>query len=165
MRSWNHGKEVFYETDRNAFTTTSAGLLGTNRQLKYETEAVLVIEPLKFKMDIGVMQGRSLWPTWSCIPVKRKVVDIVEATYQGRGPGKPCFARWRGGDGGPPPFVWWFYSILEQFVDRGVVQPHHERNQSDFTGISNIPRQPAVLVRQLHLKFVDSDHSYVYREA
>ena len=36
----------------------------------------------------------------------------------------------KGGDGGPPPYVWMFYGILERFLQKGpVISPHDQDDE------------------------------------
>lgn len=165
LRSWER-TAVWYETDPKAYVTSAHGLLGANKQLYQETTTLLTKSPTVYKIDVGLMQGRMLWPTWTSLTRKTNNVDLIEATIQARGPGKPCLECWRHGNAAPPRFVWWFYSLLERFYRYGVQGPPKDskpaRNALDIDWSSEDQQSQKSLhvIRVLDLNCIEPDESY-----
>ena len=96
------------------------------------------------------MQGRQLWPTWTSLPSGQRVVDAIEVKVRVAGPGRLSQNRFYGGNGGPAPWVWWFYSVLEHFLIEGIASPEVCNTRGAARG--NIPR---MAVRVLDLDIID----------
>lgn len=86
-------RDLWFEAGSGNYITTAYGLMATNKQLYHETTPILQKVPIIYKVDIGFVEGRMLWPTWTSLPKKTDVVDVIQAKMQPRGPGKPCFSK------------------------------------------------------------------------
>lgn len=126
MNGWFFGKGVHCETDPHAYRPNVSAILAVNHQMRNDAKSVADSIPLVYKLDLAIMQGRLLWPTWTCLPTARSTVDEIQVKIHTTGPGMPCGSILRGGCGGPPLWYWWFYTMLEHFFIIGVVPQKEE---------------------------------------
>lgn len=161
MGSW-YTTGVWYETDPDAYVTSAYGLLGANKQLNQETIILLTKSPTTYKIDVGLMQGRMLWPTWTLLSQKTTDIDLIEATFQARGPGKPCCRSWHDGSGSEQEFRSWFLWMLEHLYKFGIWGPlrpptidtaDKQRNQWQR-------QAPAHTIKVLDLNCIEPDEPY-----
>lgn len=112
-----HGSHVKYPPPFNRIANIPTLLV--NRQLHDETTAAIELLPTKqYVLDVMLVELEYLWPTWLSIPDLASTVDRVHTTFRidPTGTKKEGF---RGGDGGPPPITWAFYSLLAGFLKFG----------------------------------------------
>lgn len=98
--------------------TTEFPTLLANRQLHDETlEAIgrLSKKPT-YVLDIMLVKGASLWPTWLSVPALWNSIDKVHATFRIDTSSRNTMRGFRGGDGSPPKIAWSFYGVLERFL-------------------------------------------------
>lgn len=138
------------ETDSNVYKPNALTLMLVCQQMRNETQSLLDKGPQILKLDLAIMRGRELWSTWTSLPTAQRVVDIVEVRVRVAGPGPLSQNKFRGCSGGPPPWVWWFYNVLEHFIMEGIVSP--EVCSDSGTKAEGIPM---MAVRILDLDVVD----------
>lgn len=111
--------------------------------------------PLVYKLDLAIMQGLTMWPTWTSLPIRCSTIDVVEVKTRAAGPELPCVDILRRRDGGPPDWIWWFYTMVEHFFTIGVV-PHQVKYG---TGASSFriknDRKQKIAVKVLDIDIVD----------
>lgn len=151
MRGSHGAKSVYCETDREAYRSTASKIRLINRQFKQEVESLTRTMSVTYKLDLAIMQGRQLWPTWTSIPVYRSTIDVIKAKIHVAGSGKPCTRVLRGGDAGPPFLFWMLYCMLEHYFLIGIV-PAEIR--SPGAGVTS-DRKQIMAVRTLDLDFVE----------
>lgn len=97
-----------------------------NHQLCKETLALIDIHPLKYTylLDIMVVNGICLYPTWMSVPTLTNIVDKVHTSIRIDPTAAKEYHGFTLGCGGPPTLTWSFHNILERFVNVGpVVNP------------------------------------------
>jgi hypothetical protein len=112
---------VFLETDKHLYVPNAFHLLGVNHQLRAETELILRGKELAYKLDLAIMPGTRLWPTWTCIPAYAKTVDIVEITIRRAGPDFSCIGMFTRSRSSEDSFVYMFLDMLYHFLILGAV--------------------------------------------
>ncbi|KAF4636657.1 hypothetical protein G7Y89_g1422 [Cudoniella acicularis] len=115
---------VKYPTRMNRTETIPTLLV--NRQLHDETLSAIDLLPTKhtYILDILLVGGSSLWPTWISVPALTNLVDTVSAAVRIDHTGKITYRTFEAGDGSPPSITWTFYRILDRFLRVGpVVNP------------------------------------------
>jgi hypothetical protein len=124
-KSKNRGAGVFYTNDLGRFRLFPTLLV--SHQLHAKTLAAIDRLPTKhsYRLDIAVVNGDQLWPTWLSIPALTTQIDHVYATI------RTCelINHLRDADdffvGGflsgyeRPKAAWAFYDLLEQFLTVG----------------------------------------------
>lgn len=126
---WSAGCRVLYQKD-----TQFQGIptLAINRQLRRETLDIMSLMQLPslrfYKLDVMIVEERTLWPTWLYIPTTTSRVEEVRSTFRIMGAAGGRRSGYDGGDGGPPVIVWAFFNLLERFLQVGPVsrqnKPH-----------------------------------------
>lgn len=159
LRGW--GSKVPIRCDPNStFNIPKASSLSlTNKQLKAEVKLLFRSQnskPLVYKLDLALMQGRELWPTWTQLPMKATTVDEVSVQIRLAGPGPPCSRGFCYGDGGPPPYVWYFYEMLERFFSEGPEDPNLVNTESNASSAKRATPAQKIATHILDLDFVDS---------
>lgn len=101
----------------------STSLQLVNRQFHDEIRHVLsrIAHP-RYDLDVMVIHEWDFWPTWTNVPVWRKLADEVNVTFRLFGHcALPEWLRSIRGDGGAPGMEWCFYALLERFLVLGPV--------------------------------------------
>ena len=120
-------KNVQWKRDTDIVKLGRTRILPTllvNRQLYSETLTAVHRLPSKhsYKIDVMIVDGFQLWPTWLSLPSPTRYIDNVHATlrtfdldilnaYRGTG--------WSTSIGGPPPIAWCFFDLLDRFLKVG----------------------------------------------
>ncbi|RDL37966.1 uncharacterized protein BP5553_05399 [Venustampulla echinocandica] len=102
--------------------TKEFSTLLVNRQLHDETLAAIDLLSRKptYILDIMVVDGRSLWPTWLSVPALSKSVDIVYSTLRiDTTSSDMTMSGFQRGSGGFPLITLSFYGVLERFLRVG----------------------------------------------
>ena len=103
-------------------------ILGVSKQLRAETFEVMkhhkLPGPRDYRLDVMLINGEDLWPTWLYVPCLTTRVESLVATLRDVGPTGGRYGRgFRGGDGGPPWIVWGFHNLLIRFLETGPMGP------------------------------------------
>jgi hypothetical protein len=103
-----------------------------SRQLHDETLAAIDILPSKhtYDLDILLVNGIMLYPTWLSIPTLTNVVDKIHTSIRIDLTAARQYHGFRLGCGGPPTLVWSFLAILNRFLSVGPVG--HPENPDGF---------------------------------
>ncbi|KAA8646809.1 hypothetical protein EYZ11_008593 [Aspergillus tanneri] len=124
-KAWSFGpNNTLYDTSQqDDLAGTSSALLRTSWQIHEETKGILdrMARPC-YLLDVMIVHGLELWPTWLSVPVLRTHLDEVRVTFRIFG---HCISR-EGmrstlGDGGHNGPEWCFYALLERFLVHGPV--------------------------------------------
>ncbi|KAF4629525.1 hypothetical protein G7Y89_g8621 [Cudoniella acicularis] len=97
-----------------------------NRQLHEETLTAIARLSTKhtYILDIMLVDGYFLWPTWLSVPTLSSMVDKVHTSIRNDHTSKRVYSGFAGGSGGPPIVVWPLLGILDRFLRVGpVVNP------------------------------------------
>ncbi|PVH69447.1 hypothetical protein DL98DRAFT_598658 [Cadophora sp. DSE1049] len=105
--------------------------LKVNKQLRDETLAVMQHLKLpgarSYRLDVMLIDGEELWPTWLYVPCLTTRVEELVATLRDFGPSSHRYGRgFRNGDGGPPWMIWCFQSLLIRFLEAGPSGPQEK---------------------------------------
>lgn len=103
--------------------TESIPTLLVNRQLRDETLAAIDILPSKYTYDLDILlvDGKFLYPTWLSIPALTNVVDRLHTSIRIDLTAARQYQGFRLGCGGPPILVWSFLAILNRFLSVGPI--------------------------------------------
>lgn len=95
-----------------------------NHQLYAETKHVLArfSHALTYHLDLVLLNEVDVLPTWLCIPALSNKVETLIVTVRIFGTFKDRRYPFVAGDGGPPPIVWCFYDLLENFLCHGSLK-------------------------------------------
>ena len=108
--------------------------------------------PFDYHLDVMLINGADLWPTWLYAPCLTTRVESLVATLRDLGPADGRYGRgFRGGDGGPPWIVWSFHNLLIRFLEAGPMGPQDrsiDRGVSVRTIVLDIrtPDVPSVMI-------------------
>ncbi|KZW01828.1 hypothetical protein EXIGLDRAFT_829748 [Exidia glandulosa HHB12029] len=133
---------VFLE--RSLHPPNADGLLCTNRQLAYETHAIIKRLNPEYKLDLLLVDEAQLWPTWTCLPVSAHFIDRVHVSIASIG--EPASGAWLWSYRGPPKCMWAMYFLLELYLVRGFTYHHLD--------VDRHPGRP-IVVRNIILDFKD----------
>lgn len=167
-------RDLWFEAGSRNYITTAYGLMATNKQLYHETTPILQKATIIYKVDIGFMQGRMLWPTWTSLPKKTDVVDVIQATVQLRGSGKPCFSGFNMNrvcrDFATQEESWRQHMLFESLLPFIAQGPQRDRdNENWFEGEialwthDSMPNPPPcpIVVKVLDIDFIEPDECYL----
>lgn len=115
-----HGNKVDYETDPEVWRSNASKIRAANRQFEEEVGNLIRSCSLTYKLDLAIMQGLRLWPTWTSIPAYRSTIDRVEVKIHLAGSGAPCMRILRAGDASIASLFWMLYSVLEHSFTIGI---------------------------------------------
>jgi len=112
--------------------TESIPTLLVSRQIHDETLAAINILPSKhtYQLDIMLVDGLILYPTWLSIPTLTSVVDKVHTSIRIDLTAARAYHGFRLGCGGPPTLVWSYLAILNRYLSFGPIG--HPTNTSGF---------------------------------
>lgn len=155
-RGWGDGRTTLCTPNPSHYVPKASNLLRTNRQLKSETESLLrKSQSLVYKLDLAIMQGYELWPTWTSIPSKARIVDEVCVKIRVAGPGPLCFRALQPGNAAPPHIVWWFYNMLERFLVEGPSNPDSATQAASQDLAPRATLRQKIAAHALDLDFID----------
>lgn len=111
--------------------------LAINRQFRRETLFVVTLMQLpslrSYKLDVMIVEERTLWPTWLYVPTTTSRVEEVRAPFRIMGAAEGRRSGYDGGDGGPPVMIWAFFNLLERFLQVGPVSSRQNRHHDKVT--------------------------------
>lgn len=149
------GGSGLYLEEQSAYTPNAGGLLLANKQLRSETQSALerLDLDLAHELDVKLVDERFIAPTWTFIPIPTRHFKHVRAVFQSVGVWQqpPTLSKfkmaypWAYGCGGPPAYVWQFYSILRHFLTYGVDVPRPTTTPDSIS------------VENLELDFIDPE--------
>ncbi|KZW01811.1 hypothetical protein EXIGLDRAFT_829742 [Exidia glandulosa HHB12029] len=133
---------VFLE--RSLHPPNADGLLCTNRQLAYETRAIIQRLNPEYKLDLLLVDEAQLWPTWTCLPVSAHFIDRVHVSTASTG--EPASGAWVWSYRAPPKRMWAMYFLLELYLVLGFTYHHLDVDRHS---------QRSIVVRNIFLDFND----------
>ncbi|KAH8685366.1 hypothetical protein BGZ60DRAFT_395034 [Tricladium varicosporioides] len=139
---WYPDKGVKYVTRMNRIEAIPTLLV--NSQLYAETMAAIKTLPTKhiYQLDILIVGGSELWPTWVSVPALTNRVDKVYTTFRIDHTGELRYRLFTLGCGGPPSIVWSLLSLLDRFLNVGpVINPVHKASGDISVNILEIDVQ------------------------
>ncbi|KAH6662116.1 hypothetical protein B0J14DRAFT_310377 [Halenospora varia] len=139
---WYRDEGVKYLTRMNRIEAIPTLLV--NRQLHAETVATIETLPTKYtyQLDILIVEGSELWPTWVSVPALTNQVDKVCTTFRIDHTGELSYKLFTLGCGGPPMIVWSLLSLLDRFLRVGpVVNPVYKASGDISVNILEIDVQ------------------------
>ncbi|KZW01836.1 hypothetical protein EXIGLDRAFT_760438 [Exidia glandulosa HHB12029] len=139
---WDIASWVFLE--RSVQPPNVDGLLCTNRQLMYETRAIIQRLNPEYKLDLLLVDKAQLWPTWTCLPVSAHFIDRVHVSIASIG--ESSRGSWLWSFRGPPTSMWALYGLLYSYLEHGLTP-----SDNDDEGQSRRP----IVVRNITLDFID----------
>lgn len=118
-------ERVWYEKEPEWKIPAARALLLVNHQIAAETKAILSRCPVSYILDVRIVQGRYLWPTWLAIPILSNQIDELTVNLRVLGSATSA-ARHHNAfrdtesqvNGNPPPFASMLYSMLERILKR-----------------------------------------------
>ncbi|KAJ5630995.1 uncharacterized protein N7484_011095 [Penicillium longicatenatum] len=135
-------ERVWYAKEPEWKIPAAHALLLVNRQIAAETKAILSRCRVSYVLDVGIVQGHYLWPTWLAVPNLSKRIDELTINLRAFDSASSA-ARHHNAfrdtesqtNGNPPPFASMLYSMLERILKRGPSFPSHE----DLTRLTGNP--------------------------
>ena len=108
-------------------------LLLVNHQIATETKEILSRCGVSYVLDVGIVQGRYLWPTWLAVPILSNRIDELTVNLRVLGSATSAARHYNAfrdtesqTNGNPPPFASMLYSLLERILKRGPCFPSLE---------------------------------------
>ncbi|KAJ5408740.1 hypothetical protein N7509_002623 [Penicillium cosmopolitanum] len=126
-------ERVWYAKEPEWRIPAARALLLVNLQISAETKAVLSRCRVSYILDVGIVQGRYLWPTWLAVPILSNCIDKLTVNLRVFGSATSATRHYNAfrdtesqTNGNPPPFARMLYSLLERILKRGPSFPSQE---------------------------------------
>ena len=154
--SWSSNNFICSLTQAEFYTPSSTSLLLTNHQLHAEVRDFLHRTSLRYSLDIMLVKGCRLWPTWTSIPAMSTRIDSVTVTLRVATPDshpEKSFAFVERIDSFD--FIARaFYNLLERFLKNGPISPFTEK-------FSESEDEKRFIIRNLELNIETRKRAYV----
>ncbi|OJJ54879.1 hypothetical protein ASPSYDRAFT_49040 [Aspergillus sydowii CBS 593.65] len=126
-------ERVWYVKEPEWTIPAARALLLVSHQIAAETKAILSRCRVSYVLDVGIVQGRYLWPTWLAVPILSDRIDELTVNLRVFGSATSATRHYNAfrdtgsqTNGNPPPFASMLYSLLERILKRGPSFPSLE---------------------------------------
>ncbi|KAH8896120.1 hypothetical protein GQ53DRAFT_761084 [Thozetella sp. PMI_491] len=140
-------------------TNPALSLLLVNRQCHVEVKAAVMRQAADYTLDVIIAKDRTLWPTWTSVPVLTRNVDTVYTKFRIidlDDKQSPKRFHYPPGNGGPCPAVWFFYGLLTSFAKYGPLNT--VRREKGVVGRFTMKR----LIIDVCISPEGKDHSFTF---
>lgn len=157
--SFRNEFNILYETDPGAYVTSAYSLLRTSTQINQETSSILTKISTIYQVDLAMVQGRMLWPSWTFLPRKTNDIDLLKAKLQIRYHERPCCAQRQGSRIDTQKIVHNVLFFLDHYYKFGVGgPPKGSLTIEDWRSMSGA--EPSYSIKIIDIDCIESNETH-----